>query len=341
MKNTNFMLLGGLTVAIAIETSQLHRRIALGTLKVIGSSPRRLMFGFMLISWFLSMWIANTAAAAMMIPIVLAVLEELERNETDTTNGGVENPSFDDLVENETSFDNDDSLASNQYTIEDKKKASNSSLSLIQKGMILCVPYACSVGGTATLTGTAPNLVLQEEWVKRYPDAPYSLSYTEWLGYNIITAFLTLLIMFAFMQAWYIGIRCKTNVAAEDRVRTLINRSWQELGKIRQEEILVTFSFLLLVLLWFFRKPGFMPGWTEIFPEPGFITDGVPALLIATVLFILPAERTGLICGRLENGPSRPVLTWRQAQSKMNWGVLLIIGGGYAMADASDRSGTI
>ena len=98
MKNTNFMLLGGLTVAIAIETSQLHRRIALGTLKVIGSSPRRLMFGFMLISWFLSMWIANTAAAAMMIPIVLAVLEELERNET-TTNEGVENPSFDDLIE--------------------------------------------------------------------------------------------------------------------------------------------------------------------------------------------------------------------------------------------------
>lgn len=334
------MLLGGLTVAIAIETSQLHRRIALGTLKVIGSSPRRLMFGFMLISWFLSMWIANTAAAAMMIPIVLAVLEELERNET-TTNEGVENPSFDDLIENETSFDGDDSLASNQYTIEDKKKAPNSSLSLVQKGMILCVPYACSVGGTATLTGTAPNLVLQEEWVKRYPDAPYSLSYTEWLGYNIITAFLTLLIMFAFMQAWYIGIRCKTNAAAEDRVRTLINRSWQELGKIRQEEILVTLSFLLLVLLWFFRKPGFMPGWTEIFPEPGFITDGVPALLIATILFILPAERTGLICGRLENGPSRPVLTWRQAQSKMNWGVLLIIGGGYAMADASDRSGTI
>ena len=86
------MLLGGLTVAIAIETSQLHRRIALGTLKIIGSSPRRLMFGFMFISWFLSMWIANTAAAAMMIPIVLAVLEELERNDEETQ--GVENPSF-------------------------------------------------------------------------------------------------------------------------------------------------------------------------------------------------------------------------------------------------------
>ena len=82
-----------------------------------------------------------------------------------------------------------------------------------------------------------------------------------------------------------------------------------------------------------------MNGWTEIFPVPSFITDGVPALMIATLLFILPAEKTGLICGKLENGPSRPVLTWKTAQSKMNWGVLLIIGGGYAMADASDKSG--
>ena len=62
-------------------------------------------------------------------------------------------------------------------------------------------------------------------------------------------------------------------------------------------------------------------------------------MVIATLLFILPAEKTGLICGKLENGPSRPILTWKTAQSKMNWGVLLIIGGGYAMADASDKSG--
>ena len=64
------------------------RRIALGTLKTIGSSPRRLMLGFILISWFLSMWIANTAAAAMMIPIVTAVLEELKKNKQES---GVDN----------------------------------------------------------------------------------------------------------------------------------------------------------------------------------------------------------------------------------------------------------
>ena len=62
-------------------------------------------------------------------------------------------------------------------------------------------------------------------------------------------------------------------------------------------------------------------------------------MFIGTILFLIPAERTGLICGRLENGPSRSVLNWKTYQAKMNWGVLLVIGGGFAMANASDLSG--
>ena len=54
---------------------------------------------------------------------------------------------------------------------------------------------------------------------------------------------------------------------------------------------------------------------------------------------MIPAEKTGLICGKLENGPSRSVLNWKTYQAKMNWGVLLVIGGGFAMANASDLSG--
>ena len=54
---------------------------------------------------------------------------------------------------------------------------------------------------------------------------------------------------------------------------------------------------------------------------------------------MIPAEKTGLICGKLENGPSRSVLSWKIYQAKMNWGVLLVIGGGFAMANASDLSG--
>ena len=88
-------VLGPGPCALKISVYVYFRRIALGTLKTIGSSPRRLMLGFILISWFLSMWIANTAAAAMMIPIVTAVLEELKKNKQDS---GVDNKVRDSLT---------------------------------------------------------------------------------------------------------------------------------------------------------------------------------------------------------------------------------------------------
>ena len=82
-KETNMMFISGLMVAIAVEHSSLHRRIALKVLMVVGTSPARLMLGFMTSTAFLSMWISNTATTAMMVPIVDAVLSELEQDELD------------------------------------------------------------------------------------------------------------------------------------------------------------------------------------------------------------------------------------------------------------------
>ena len=83
LKETNMMFMSGIIVAIAVEHSNLHQRVALKVLLCIGTSPRRLMLGFMLPTAFLSMWISNTATTAMMVPIVDAVLLELERGRGD------------------------------------------------------------------------------------------------------------------------------------------------------------------------------------------------------------------------------------------------------------------
>ncbi|MRB67794.1 anion transporter, partial [Bacillus thuringiensis] len=61
------------------ESSNLHRRIALGILRLVGVKRRWLMLGFMLPTWFLSMWISNTATTAMMFPVAQAVLDQFER----------------------------------------------------------------------------------------------------------------------------------------------------------------------------------------------------------------------------------------------------------------------
>ena len=79
LNNATMMFLGGLILAIGVETSGLHRRIALKMVLVIGTSPRRIMLSCMLATAFLSMWISNTATTAMMLPIVQAVSDSLPR----------------------------------------------------------------------------------------------------------------------------------------------------------------------------------------------------------------------------------------------------------------------
>jgi sodium-dependent dicarboxylate transporter 2/3/5 len=78
INSTIFLFLGGMLLALAMEKWNLHRRIALHILVLSGSSPARLVFGFMLAAALLSMWISNTATALMMLPMAMGVLARLE-----------------------------------------------------------------------------------------------------------------------------------------------------------------------------------------------------------------------------------------------------------------------
>lgn len=79
MNDTIMVFIGGLILAIAIEHSNLHMRIALGVVKMVGFSHARLLGGLCAVTTFMSMWVSNTAATAMMVPIIFAVLYELEQ----------------------------------------------------------------------------------------------------------------------------------------------------------------------------------------------------------------------------------------------------------------------
>ncbi|RXG70849.1 Solute carrier family 13 member 2 [Armadillidium vulgare] len=139
LNETTILLLGGLIFAVVVEHSNLHKRIALFVTLHVGQSPRKLLFGFMLTTTFLSMWISNIASTAMMVPIVDAVLKELYK-EAFTVN-------VKEVKEEEE---------------EEEKTGDCVDFKTLKTMYFLGVAYAANIGGIGTLTGAAPNLVLKD-----------------------------------------------------------------------------------------------------------------------------------------------------------------------------------
>lgn len=127
-----FLFMGGFFMAVTMEKWELHRRIALNIIRIIGLSPRRVILGFMVATAFLSMWISNTATTMMMLPIGLAIIYQFDR-----LFGTDESESFD-----------------------------------FKQALMLSIAFAASIGGIGTLVGTPPNIIFVATLRKIFPSAP-------------------------------------------------------------------------------------------------------------------------------------------------------------------------
>lgn len=337
LKETNMMFVGGLIVAIAVEHCNLHKRIALRVMMVIGASPRRLMLGFMIPTMFLSMWISNTATTAMMVPIVSAVLDELKAQE-------VENSRRPSVLSSATS--RHDSGTFDQETrrkslgrVEMNKLPRPTSESV---AYYLGVAYAANIGGTGTLTGTATNLTFKGLYESLFPNLR-GLNFANWMLFNVPLMLINALVAWLWLQVLYMGLfrkgGNKMNKSREQlkAVEEVIAAKHRELGPMTFHEGSVMFLFLTVVLLWFFRAPEFIPGWAEYVSNVK-IKDATPAVLIVFLLFVLPAN-LDFLRNRGSGKATNALLNWKIVHEKLPWGLVLLIGGGFAMASASKESG--
>ncbi|XP_028850472.1 Na(+)/dicarboxylate cotransporter 3 [Denticeps clupeoides] len=353
---TNFLFLSGLVMASAIEEWGLHRRIALKVLKIVGVKPAWLILGMMITSSFLSMWLSNTATTAMMLPIANAILESLFGDlETLKENCKVKEesdgqtqvklhvlPSEKQML---TIEDRRDGMEKFE-TPEDIRKESEYQMK-VWKGFLICIPYAASIGGTATITGTAPNLILVGQLKSYFPDCDL-INFGSWFVFSFPLMLVFLFLGWLWIAFLYGGLNTRLCVtkndkraAAEVKAFAVIEEDYRKLGPINFAEGSILFFFILFAVLLFTRDPKFVTGWSVFFNK-GYVSDAVTGVIIISILFFFPSEKPSLkwwIDSRASNTPYVPLLSWKKAQECVPWNIILLLGGGFAMAKGCEESG--
>ncbi|MBN2424548.1 MAG: SLC13/DASS family transporter [Calditrichaceae bacterium] len=182
-----FLFLGGFLIAIAMEKWNLHRRLALRTIWLIGIGPSRIILGFMLATAFLSMWISNTATAMMMIPIAMAIIRQ-------TT----------------------DYLKSTNSEIDTEPTRFRFATALM-----LGIAYSASIGGVVTIIGTPPNTILVSFVERLYHQ---QISFAAWMAIGAPMAVIMLFITWIYLVKFAMVPRVKKLVGGEETVRSEIQQ---------------------------------------------------------------------------------------------------------------------
>jgi len=286
-----FLFMGGFIIGLAIERWGLDRRIAFFTLRLVGARPGAIIGGFMVVTAFLSMWVSNTATAAMMVPIALSVIDLVLRSRTGTglkESGGIP-----------------------QDRIPERNFAT---------GLLLCVAYAASIGGIATIIGSPPNGIavryIQQTFQKE-------VSFFDWL--LVGGPFTLIFLPIAWLMVTRVLFRCDMGEIAGGRQH--FDEEYRKLGPLTRGEKIVLGVFSVTACLWIFSpllKPMVIAGMK---PLAGLSDAGI-AMLAAMALFLIPVDRAKGV----------RAMDWDTAV-KLPWGVLMLFGGGLTLAASIEANG--
>lgn len=250
-----FLYFGGFVVALAIQKWNLHRRIALHTIKLVGTQPTRLVLGFMIASAFLSMWMSNTACAMMMFPIGMAVAQQLA--------GEPGQPPDRRILDNFGSV------------------------------LMLAIAYAASVGGIGTLIGTPTNLVFSGAAPKLVPGGP-EIQFLKWMAVGVPVVVIFLPICWFYLCRYsspvpltQIQFRSGQHVI-DDELHKMGPIT------IEERRVLIIWVFMALLWIFRAPlKLGSVtiPGWNQLFAKSAFLHDATVAMAAGLLLCLIPVSR--------------------------------------------------
>lgn len=178
--------------------------------------------------------------------------------------------------------------------------------------LMLCIGYAASIGGITTLIGTAPNAIfasLSKSLVG------IDVSFAQWMLVGVPVGAVSILVMWFYM----VNVGVKLNDVSISDERDYVIKKLQSLGSLTRDEKLVALVFGVTITAWITR--GLV--WGHFLP---FVDDSTIAIVAAIGLFLIPAKEKRL-------------LDWNSAK-KIPWGILLLIGGGLALAGGFTATGT-
>ncbi|GGZ92599.1 SLC13 family permease [Algibacter mikhailovii] len=268
-----FLYLGGFIIAITIEKWNLHKRLALNIINLIGSDIKRIILGFMIATAFLSMWISNTATSVMMLPIGVAIISQLKDNPL-------------------------------------TKKDENL---VFGKALMLAIAYSASIGGISTLIGTPPNLVLAGIVSETYG---YEISFAQWFIFGFPISIILLFICWKYLTAYAFSFKRTEFPGGKLEIKRLL----KTLGKMSYEEKTVAIIFAATAFCWITRSFILK----KLLPQ---IDDTIIAIAFALVLFLIPAK-----------SKHTKLMSWKDTKD-LPWGIILLFGGGMALAKGFETSG--
>ncbi len=275
-----FLFIGGFLIAQALESTCLHKRLALALLSRLHAGPLQLASGFALATAFLSMWISNTAATMLMVTIAMPLISRL--------------------------------------TEEHGEEA----MAPMATAFLLIIAYAANIGGMGTPVGTAPNLVFLEAMRIHAPEL--MPSFLQWMMVGIPMVIAGLAVLFLTLGPRLAKLPWKASDSAS------LDADRAALGPMKRGEKIVAVVLSITAIAWMSRKgihaESFtIPGWASLLPYKG-VDDGTVAMFGAAWLFLLRKKDGNAVL----NG---------EAFLKLPWDIVLLLGGGFALAYGMQQSG--